>query len=294
MRGLFVCTLLARLEEASPGFLNRTDLFAGTSTGGILALGFANGSPPDELARLYRQHGAAIFDDSLWDDVVDIGKAIGADYTLDGLRLALRSHFAPALRLRDLPKRVLVPTFDLDAPANADHPRVWKPKFFHNYPGQDSDGEELVRDVALRTSAAPTYFPSYQGYIDGGVVANNPSMAALAQALALSGAGRRLDDVTLLSVGTGIEPKYIQGDTLNWGWTQWASPIVSLITNGLIGVADYQCRQLLGARYLRLNTFLDRAVPMDDPRPETLEWIEGEARRFELGPAVRWLARVGW
>ena len=51
-----------------------------------------------------------------------------------------------------------------------DRQRMWKPKFFHNFEGEDSDGHLGVVDVALSTSAAPTYFPSYGGYIDGGVV----------------------------------------------------------------------------------------------------------------------------
>jgi hypothetical protein len=46
-----------------------------------------------------------------------------------------------------------------------DKPRTWKPKFFHDYPGADSDGQERIVDVALRTRASPTY----EGYIDGGV-----------------------------------------------------------------------------------------------------------------------------
>lgn len=36
----------------------------------------------------------------------------------------------------------------------------------------------------MRTSAAPTFFPIHKGYTDGGVVANNPSIIALAKAMA--------------------------------------------------------------------------------------------------------------
>jgi patatin-like phospholipase/acyl hydrolase len=39
--GLLTAKLLERLEMAYPGFLSKVDLIAGTSTGGILALGLA-------------------------------------------------------------------------------------------------------------------------------------------------------------------------------------------------------------------------------------------------------------
>ena len=113
-------------------------------------------------------------------------------------------------------------------------------------------GERVV-DVALRTSAAPTYFPAYQGYVDGGVVANNPSMAAVAQALDGRAAGRPLTDLVLLSIGAGTEPKFIKGRKVDWGWGQWARPLISMMISGVMGVADFQCRQLLGDRYFRLD-----------------------------------------
>ncbi len=36
----------------------------------------------------------------------------------------------------------------------------------------------------MRTSAAPTFFPVFHGYTDGGIVANNPSIIALSKAIA--------------------------------------------------------------------------------------------------------------
>ena len=40
-----------------------------------------------------------------------------------------------------------------------------------------------VADAAMRSTAAPTYFGIYQGYVDGGVFANNPSMVALTRSI---------------------------------------------------------------------------------------------------------------
>jgi patatin-like phospholipase/acyl hydrolase len=153
--------------------------------------------------------------------------------------------------------RVAVPAFLLDSGKSAGPPRRWKPKIFHNFPGDDSDAMEPVVKVALATSAAPTYFPTFDGYIDGGVYANNPSMIALAQSQDARAIANPppLKSLAILSLGTGLRPIYIAGNK-DWGWGQWAKPIVDVMMDGAMGVADFQCRQLLGRRYHRLNPVL--------------------------------------
>jgi patatin-like phospholipase/acyl hydrolase len=302
MAGLFTARLLDRLATEYPALLPKADLLAGTSTGGIIALGLAGGRTPAELADLYELRGKEIFDDSWWDDIRDLGKAVGADYSTRNAKKVLDDELGASTTLRQLAKRVLIPTFDLD-PHDAhstggkepppDEPRVWKPKFFHNFPGNDSDGGQLVVDVALRTSAAPTYFPAYQGYIDGGMVANNPSMAALATALDARCGDQDLGDVVLLSISSGTDPKYLKGENLNWGWGQWARPLVSIMISGVMGVAHFQCKQILGDRYRRLDRVLDRAVQLDDVRPKTLEYLKQEADAIDLTGLVQWL-RQKW
>lgn len=286
--GLFTTTVLERLLAAHPSLVERTDMLAGTSTGGIIALGLADGMHPAEISRLYQTKAAKIFDDSIWDNIRDLGNAIGADYSSKGLARELRAVFGERT-LADLPKRVLIPAFDLMSEADGQRPAVWKPKFFHNYPGEDSDGAEPIVDVALRTSAAPTYFPSHQGYIDGAVVANNPSMAAVAQALDPRAAGGELEEVVLLAIGTGMEPRYIKGQRLDWGWGEWARPMVSLMINGMMGVADHQCRLLLGDRYRRVDEFLPEPFRMDEKRPGRLEWLIDRAREVDLSGIEAWL-----
>ncbi|HZW10048.1 MAG TPA: patatin-like phospholipase family protein [Phycisphaerales bacterium] len=290
--GLFTTTILERLAEAHPQLIQRADMLAGASTGGIIALGLADGLSPADISTLYRTKAAKIFDDSIWDNLKDLGNAIGADYSPKNLAKELRTVFG-ARTLADLPKRVLVPAFDLMAEASDGRPTVWKPKFFHNYPGPDSDGAESIVDVALRTSAAPTYFPSHQGYIDGGVVANNPSMAAVAQALDPRAADGRLTDIVLLAVGTGMEPKFIKGQTLDWGWGEWARPLVSLMISGVMGVADFQCRLLLGDRYRRVDEYLPEPFNLDEKRSGRLDWLVDRAKEVDLDGIVEWL-RTHW
>jgi patatin-like phospholipase/acyl hydrolase len=291
LRGLISAVLLSRLEAARPGFIASIDLFAGTSTGGILALGLAAGLPPGDIARLYEQHGADIFDDSLWDNLRDFGKSIGADY--DNRRLAkhLRDIFGTRT-LKDLPKRVVLCAFDLDNQAKPPDTRRWSPKIFHNFPGSDSDGLVPIVNAALYTSAAPTYFPSVDGYIDGGVFANNPSMVAIAQALDARNrphAARSLDDIQLLSLGTGEAPAYIQGSRLNWGTAQWIKPLLQILMDGVSGIAHFQCAQILGDNYHRLQVpFAPREViEMDDVKK--LPRMRALAESQDLTPTLHWI-----
>jgi patatin-like phospholipase/acyl hydrolase len=295
IRGIFSARVLERLELAVPGFLGQLDLLTGTSTGGIIALGLAAGMTPAQLVRLYRDEGPQIFDDSWLDNLRDLGNLSGAKYDNANLKEILTREFAARAvsTLDDLARRVLVPTFDLDDGQDPrrklDKPRSWKPKFFHNYPGPDSDGAELIVDVAMRTTAAPTYFPTYGRFIDGGVVANDPSVSALAQALNDQTGGQDLRSVRLLSIGTGINPTYIAGADHDWGYTQWAKPIIGLMMEGVMGVAAYECAQLLGDRYHRVNCVLDQPIPLD--AYSKVDSLIGYADALDLTDSVAWIQR---
>jgi patatin-like phospholipase/acyl hydrolase len=286
IRGLLTAVLLERLEAARPGFLDCVDLFAGSSTGGILALGLAAGRTPGEARQLYETQGRLVFADEPIDNLRDLGHALGAQYDNTGLRQVLTAQFGDTT-LGDLRRKVLIAAFDLDN--GPDHPapvRTWKPKFFHNFPGSDSDAHERVVDVALRTSAAPAYFPVYQGYVDGGVVAGNPSMAAVAQALEPTTGGQALADLSLLSLGTGRNARTLGAQNNDWGWLQWAPHFISLVLDGGSGVADYQCRQLLGPRYHRLNPLLPERIDLDD--------VVKVPRLAEIGSRVTLDATLDW
>jgi uncharacterized protein len=296
IRGLVTTVLLERLTREVPALITKADLLAGTSTGGIIALGLAFGKSPTDLRQLYYQNGEAIFDDSFVRDIRDLGGLAGAKYDNDNLKALLSNVFGTS-ELRDLAKKVLIPSFDLDNQNRDDRQRRWAPKFFHNFEGEDSDGQLGVLDVALYTSAAPTYFPSYGGYIDGGVVANNPSMAALAQTQdprALITDRPQLSEISLLSVGTGTSLYYIKGQRLDWGELEWAKPIVTLMLEANMGVADYQCRQVMGEQYHRLAPIFDpgTTINLDDWRRR--DDLIAFAAQVDITTTVQWLTTVQW
>jgi patatin-like phospholipase/acyl hydrolase len=289
LRGVLTAKLLERLETNHPGFLSQVDLFAGTSTGGVLALGLALGLSPTEMGRLYTEAADKVFADSVWDDIRDLGKLTGADYSNQPLKQAILD-LVGEITLGDLPKRVLISSFQLDNNSQTPGvPRTWKPKFFHNFPSQNSDAHEKVVDVALRTGAAPAYFPIYQGYVDGGVVVNNPSMCALAQALHPETGGQKLEEVTLLSIGTGIISKYLTEKDADWGLAQWAPHLLGIVIEGGVGLADYQCRQILGDRYLRIDPVLPVSMSMDNL--EQIPIMQEVGQLEDLRTAIGWLKR---
>ena len=298
VRGLLVTVLLQQLDGRLPGWRDRADLLAGTSTGGIIALGLAKGLTPTALRSLYYDKSPRIFGDSLLDDIRDLGRVVGAEFSNRNLRQELESVFG-ATRLQDLRKRVLISSFDLDNDDPDPNKRTWKPKFFHNFPGTDTDGGQRAADVALYTSAAPTYFPSVDGYVDGGVVANNPSMAALAQSLdrrARIPQRPSIDEISLLSMGTGRSLSRIAGSRHDWGYAQWAKPLLRLMFDAVSGIPDYQCRQILGDHYHRIDyTFKPgREIDLDEHAArDRLVTIAEEEMKADIDQTVVWL-RQNW
>lgn len=55
IRGLLSLVLLDRIRKEVPGWLDKADLLASTSTGGIIALGIAHGVPLADIRALYEQ-----------------------------------------------------------------------------------------------------------------------------------------------------------------------------------------------------------------------------------------------
>jgi len=296
IRGVLTAVLLDRLAQHYPGLLDPPDavmLFAGTSTGGILALGLAAGLTPAQMRDLYVVNGKSIFDAAWLRDIADVGGVAGAKYDNANLKALLGQTFAGAT-LDTLNHRVLISSFQLDD--GAPNPS-WKPKFFHNFPGPDSDAAELVVDVAMETSAAPTYFPSYKGFIDGGVIANNPSMAALAQALdGRNPAAERaaLQDITLLSLGTGTSLQYIKEKELDWGDAQWIKPLIGIMMDGSVGVADFQCKQLLGSRYQRLAPVFPAGISIGMDEVARIVDLLTFAQAVDINDTIAWLQRNDW
>ena len=127
------------------------------------------------------------------------------------------------------------------------------------------------------------------GFIDGGVFAPNPSMCALAQTQdARTGESVPLAEVRLLSIGTGQELLRVEGDH-DWGYAQWAKPLVELMLDGVNGIADFQCERLLRDHYHRLAPVFppNKSFKMDDVGK--IREMVTFAMGVDIAPAAAWI-----
>ena len=284
VRGSLMATLVKRLVDQFPNLLDQVDLFAGTSTGSVVALTLASGRSADALVDFYSfENLKYAFSPSRYN-------LFRPRYHNAHFKELLESHFPNHLRLRDLKHKLLAPSFKLDDAKRKD----WRPVFFHNF--HDSHHlDDLVVDVALRSAAAPTIFPSHDGYIDGGMMANNPSTAAIAYALSHAEPRPALGDVCVLSIGTGLSPSIINYDTKGWGVIQWmlnpfrspAEPLLNVLFDGVVEADAIMSRHMIKPRYCRLNPPLARPTGLDDWKaiPELIKTAEV----FDLGPTLEWI-----
>jgi len=286
VRGVLSAVLLKRLEDSFPGLVEKADLLAGTSIGSLIALALAYGLSPEKLSEMtsgldwgsvFRRKATGF-----------LRPMCGGTY---GIR-ALNSVFPPGLRLADLPRTVLAVSFRVTASPDGS----WAPVFFSNFPTSETKHTPVL-DVALACTAVPAYFPSHKGHIDGGVVANNPSLAALCAAADPGLGGQKIEDVVLLSVGTGRILYRIEADTTSWGAMQWvlhpvpATPLVTLMVDGVSQCSTIFSRQILGSRFFRLDPVLPEPVGPGDYRsvPKLVAW----ACDADLSEVASWV-KANW
>jgi predicted acylesterase/phospholipase RssA len=315
MRGYLSSLLLQRLNEDLGLFgPNNTniDLYAGTSTGGLIALGLAYGKSIDSVVSLYQNSGAEIFY-SLPIQPLCLSSAKGSitkgtrdmkelwqvlfDNTGKPSVQSVVEQFIPGNPLlSSVPNKVMVATLQL---AQEGTPPNWSPLLIDNFEGSAGQGTFLY-DAALSTSAAPVYFPPYHhpkfGWCsDGGLFANNPAPLAVSRAV---NTGQALEEIAVLSIGTGLTAASMEptaASRLCFGVNRWAwfvqegsAPpfaLLNAIMDGVSASNDSLCDHLLNTvpsqgRYMRVNPALPKAVALDDYSPATMKMFENTASTY--------------
>jgi uncharacterized protein len=297
VRGMIPVTILAYIEERTKRPIAELfDLIAGTSTGGILALGL---SKPDQsgkpeisalgLRELYQRDIPHIFrhPQSWW------GNLLSPKYNAAVIQEVLRQGFGDC-RLKNALTDIIIPCYDIEHRS----PHIFKSRWAR----RQSQYDFLMSDVAFATSATPTLFsparisrPGARGslaLVDGGIFANNPSMHAYAEIHEMFPGND--DKFLLLSLGTGEFTRQLTKDYIDlWGYVQWSRPMLELVSESISESVHEQMRYMLPPmdyqRYYRFQIDLpeqtDSAV--DNASKKNLSGLIRAAERMIADPQTR-------
>jgi hypothetical protein len=269
IRGVIVTKALSILEETLGYSLYEVSrLLAGTSTGSIIVADLATGTEASKLNQLYLDFGASIFKKS-WRTF--FWPLTRYRYPHEPLEKALRMYLGERVMsdywTANPPTDVIITTYDL----LENRPRLiksWKSEY-KDWPA--------VKAV-LASSSAPTYFPVVDGqFVDGGLgtFANPCYLAAYEILFVLKW---KLEETTLISLGTGRDPHAIQAGQPERFYTwDWLEPLFDAF---LASASDQQVHlvQTLfeGLDFRRFQVDLKESIEMDDASaiPELVKYGE--------------------
>lgn len=292
-----------RVDDDGARLADYFHLFAGTSTGGLIALGLTSPRSlgASELAAFYTEDGPQIFRRGLKWRLRTLNGLIGPTYPGEPLQEAVERRLG-AGKVDEARRDLLITSYDM-------HTR--EPFFVKRWRAREPDGRNpAFADAALATAAAPTYFPSHgltekdpdgdevtHALVDGGVFANNPTVAAIVEALKRSEEDPPLtrDDLLVVSIGTGeCEPAYTQKRVSRWGKLGWILPrqgelpLLGAVMGGTVDAPSHWAHTLLnlepgdgppsdpsdlgnGPRYFRWQAPLEEPIGLDDVSDEALK-----------------------
>ncbi|MEX0957223.1 MAG: CBASS cGAMP-activated phospholipase [Rhizobiaceae bacterium] len=232
IRGLYSACVLQHIEAnvtRGEPVADYFDLIAGTSTGGIIAVGLGLSLSATSLVELYRVGGEQIFPPvQYWQT-----KRFLENYGQNLTKPKYDHQTLEALLYRELKDSVLgqssarlaipafmVPTSEI-AVFKTDH-----------HPDYKRDHKMAAWEVCRATSAAPTYFAPHErngrGFVDGGLWANNPILVAVTEALSCFDISPA--QLNILSIGTGNQPYEIPLKDARGGLWDWRTLVLGAMS----------------------------------------------------------------
>lgn len=257
-RGLFTSAILTKLEEqAGRPLAECFDLIAGTSIGGVIALGLALGKSAGSIQAMFLDHGEEIFPRGEPPrSRLERYRALYCQWRrpkYDGtvLRDRIEAVVGKDTRLGDARTRLLIPSVNMTKGSVQMFKTAHHPNYMNDY-------KLSAADVAMATAAAPLYFPMARvensNFIDGGVVANAPDMCAVHEAVHFL--DQKMEDISVLSVGTTTS-KFSLPSSLgrDFGQKLWLENgrLVSTILSSQQQLVDFMLKHQLGDRYVRFD-----------------------------------------
>ena len=296
IKGLYAAKLLGQIEEHTGTLVGEHfDMLCGTSTGGLIALAITKGIPCKEVARFYEEQGPLIFpyehrDERWYRKLRQI--LWGSKYNNDSLIQAIKELINDYETMNSCNHIMCIPAYNL----TAGQPKIFKKPFAQYH----VDGNHKILDVALATSAAPTYLPAVkiasELYVDGGIFSNDPSMIGYTEAKdhfigKTIPSDNRIEysSVSMLSIGLPGDPQGELPDiSTNRSFLQWREKLILKATSGMDFITSYQVKKLIecgGGRYFRLeppqlNSKQLQILQMDNSSENTINMLSTYGQRL--------------
>ncbi|BFU24325.1 phospholipase, patatin family protein [Entamoeba histolytica HM-1:IMSS-B] len=271
--------LLQRLSAEFPDMFVNCNLFCGCSASSVVAVTLSMGYNLDGLMKLIEH----VIRYSFKKD--SIQSVTNSKYINDYLRAFGEVAFGN-LKLHDLPRHVLIPSFLIDSGIDSET-RHCKSEAFNNIiPGNDT---EKVADVCLRSAAAPSYYKPYQNYVDGGIVDNVPCGVAWPYLIGAKGIGIDPKDIVCLSLSAGRPtPAHLDAQKIgNGGLVQWAPVLADLFMLARRDETVKEGKLLFGERFLRVDPILPGQILLDNV--EQIEEVKRIAQSYDLEEIRKWM-----
>lgn len=246
IKGLFSARVLNVFEDYFDTICSdHFDLICGTSTGGIIALGASLKISMKDIAAFYETKGPKIFN-SPFKKLGKIGNVLFAfkqaivksKYRSKRLEESLQEVFGDR-KIGESNNLLCIPAYNL----TEGKPRVFK----KDYDTFRADDQKLYVDVAMATSAAPTYFPIKEindtFYVDGGVFANNPVILGITEYL-YKWLQEGYSGIDILSVSSCQKVMGESPSKLNRSFVGWKDSLFDCFSNGQLMITDIFLQKL--------------------------------------------------
>ena len=256
----FMQKFLHQWGIAQADFWKYADVMCGTSIGGILACGYAYGKTPDEMESFFLNDAKRVFtirttadvasgshnaseDSNRPNAVQKIGLIATNDpfyksayedsnYGSNILQQTLVENFGTNT-LANLKTYITIPSFEQDMSRYVVFSNFDDPAYFIGK-------TESIVNVCRATSAAPIYLPAHtfngHDYIDGGVYANDPILAAVNVGMSVKPNANR---IVIIDVGTGIGNMSFDGSDSQTGTAHAVEVLFSIMNIAMTGAEEW-------------------------------------------------------
>ena len=293
IRGIIPALAIQQIEEESGHIISDLiDFVAGTSIGGITALGVttnrAAGEDPyrgEELAQIFSLHGTTVFSGGSLLPLFD------CKYSADGINRIIANFFGAGQRLSETVRSIPV----IITATTKEH----EPHVFRSANALASDHfNYYTKDVARATSAAPIYFSAHtvknvtetleKTFLDGGLWCNHPARQLYDDMINTHGVAA---PYAVVSLGTGIDqPSSLMPHSM--GFMHTPTLIDGMFRLHTTDVHDAMTARL-GSSYYRVQPDLSLKVELDSASEEVIDYLTvcAEQQFEKIEEVMRFLLR---